>query len=40
MGHVAYGESILARYAVADIEDRVMRIEDYLKLRETRWAPL
>jgi hypothetical protein len=40
VGHLAYAESILSRYAVADIEGRVMRIEDYLKLREDAGAPL
>lgn len=32
---IAYAESILSRYAVIDVEGRLMRIEDYIKLRES-----
>jgi parvulin-like peptidyl-prolyl isomerase len=37
---MAYAETILSRYAVIDVEGRLMRIEDYLKLRDDAGAPL
>ena len=30
---LAYGESILARYAIADVEPRLFRLEEIMKLR-------
>ena len=35
VAHMAYAESILSRYAVTDIEGRLITIEDYIKLRES-----
>ena len=30
---LAYGETILARYAVAEVEPRLFRLEEYIALR-------